>query len=146
MTYRKPFNPAVYKKCDALAKEAMLKILKEKGHEIVSSEEKKRIDIVSKKNDVLYYHEGEVKLSWENDEWPAHFDNVRIPSRKKGLVRQHTSNLYFYVFNTKANYYWFIKGEDLSDSLLDVPEGRWNEKNKEEFYVVPLEKAILMKA
>lgn len=144
MTYRKPFSPSDYKKYDALAKEAMLKVLKEKGHEIVSSEEKKRIDIVSKKDGVLYYHEGEVKLRWSEDEWPGYGD-VRIPARKKGLVRKHTSNLYFYVFNTKANYYWLIKGEDLSDSLLDVPEGRWNERNKEEFYVVPVEKATLMK-
>ena len=144
MTYRKPFSPSAYKKYDALAKEAMLKVLKEKGHEIVSSEEKKRIDIVSKKDGVLYYHEGEVKLIWSEDKWPG-YENVRIPARKKGLVRQHTSNLYFYVFNKKANYYWFIKGEDLSDALLDVPKEKWNEENKEEFYVVPLEKATLMK-
>ena len=143
MTYRKPFNRKTYDECDPRAKAGLLKIHKALQHTIVNEKETMGPDLVTEKDGITYYSEGEIKLSWKTDEWNKTWKDVRIPGRKQRLVKNY-DNLTFYVFNRAANYCWKVESEDLTNDMLQIPDEWWN-KNKEEFYVVPVEKATLMK-
>jgi hypothetical protein len=142
MAYRKPFNRQTYDECDPRAKAGLLKIYEREGHAIVNEKETMGPDLVTEKGGITYYSEGEIKLSWKTDDWNSSWKDVRIPGRKKRLVDNY-ENLTFYVFNKAATRCWKIESKSLSDTMLQTPDEWWN-KNKEEFYVVPVEKATLM--
>jgi len=146
-TYTRRFQKDVYDKVDGPSKEALIKILEAEGHTIVTAEESYDVDIVSQKDGVTYYNEAEQKPQWKKD-WPAWWEEVRIPGRKRRLVQKYQDsldNLYFYVFNKTYDRAWKIKGTQMTDSMLKEASGpKWKIPDGETFYHIPYPEAELV--
>ena len=67
MSQRKKFSRALYEAYDGPAKDALVSLLKSRGHTIVNTEENYYVDVVSQKNGYTYFNEAEVKVAWDGD-------------------------------------------------------------------------------
>ena len=85
---KRPFSKKLYETYDNAAKEKLIKFLSNNGHTILSDKEDYNADVVSEKDGITYYNEAEVKVAWTND-WPSHWAEIRIPERKKRLVKMY---------------------------------------------------------
>ena len=85
---RKNFSRALYEAYDKQAKDALVSHLESKDHVIVNTEENYFVDVVSQKHGLTFLNEAEVKVAWEND-WPEHWDEIRIPERKQRLLDKY---------------------------------------------------------
>ena len=145
MTVRKPFNRALYEAYDQKAKECLVSLLKKRGHTIVSQTEDFFADVVSQKNGQTYFNEAEVKVAWEND-WPTHWKEIRIPERKKRLLKKYEDEqgvLNFYIFRKDFKQCWRIKDTLLRDGSLKEAKGR-NIQKGELFFHIPFTIAQLV--
>lgn len=143
---RKSFNRALYEAYDEPAKEALVKLLKAKGHTIVSTEENYYVDVVSQKDGFTYFNEAEVKVAWKED-WPTHWKEIRIPERKQRLIDKHgveNGVLNFYVFRKDFKQAWRIKDTMLTRDCLAPASGR-NIRKGELFFHIPYTSAELVK-
>ena len=140
-----PFNRSLYEAYDTPAREALVKLLKDKGHTIVKAAEDFYADIVSTKKDYTFYNEDEVKVAWEG-EWPTHWAEIRIPERKKRLLAKYQDEkgvLNFYIFAKDFKRCWRIKDTLLTEDSLKEAVGRYIRKG-EKFYHIPYNKAELI--
>ncbi len=145
MTTRKRFSRALYEAYDEPAKNALVSLLKKKGHTIVNTEENYYVDVVSQKGGYTYFNEVEVKVAWDGD-WPTHWSEIRIPERKQRLLDKHGSEngvLNFYVFRKDLRQAWRIKDTSLTEDRLREAHGR-NILKGELFYHIPYTEAELI--
>jgi hypothetical protein len=140
--YRKPFSRGLYSKYDGAAKQTLISHLQGEGHDIVDTTESYDADIITKKDGVQYHNEAEVKTAWRGD-WPTHWEEIRIPERKKRLLSKHSSNLKFYIFSGDLSKAWCIDSTQLTEDKLKEATGR-NIYNGEQFYHVPYKEAQLI--
>ena len=142
---RKSFNRALYEAYDEPAKDALVSLLKSKGHTIVNTEEDYYVDVVSQKDGYTYFNEAEVKVAWDGD-WPTHWSEIRIPERKQRLLDKHGSEngvLNFYVFRKDLRQAWRIKDTLLTKESLGTAKGRYIRKG-EQFFHIPYTSAELV--
>ena len=142
---RKKFSRALYEAYDNKAKDALVSLLKRKGHTIVNTEENYYVDVVSQKGDYTYFNEAEVKVAWDGD-WPTHWSEIRIPERKQRLLDKHGSEngvLNFYVFRKDLRQAWRIKDILLTKESLGTAKGRYIRKG-EQFFHIPYTSAELV--
>jgi hypothetical protein len=112
-TIRKPFSRALYNKADGKAKEIMRSYLQEQGHKLKDDVEKYYCDIEGEDG---HGWEVEIKYSWRG-EWPASWEDVRIPHRKKRLIdKKGEENITFYVLNSMCEQAWEIPGSVVSEA------------------------------
>ena len=145
MAIRKPFNKALYEAYDAAAKDTLVSFLKDKGHQIVNTEENFYVDVVSQKNGFTYFNEAEVKVAWDGD-WPTHCDEIRIPERKQRLLDKYdgvNGVLNFYIFRKDMKQAWRIKDTCLTKESLKEAKGRYISKG-ELFFHIPYTNAELI--
>lgn len=145
MTTRKKFSRALYEAYDEPAKNALVSLLKKKGHTIVNTEENYYVDVVSQKGDYTYFNEAEVKVAWDGD-WPTHWSEIRIPERKQRLLDKHGPEngvLNFYVFRKDMKKAWRIKDTLLTKESLGTAKGRYIRKG-ELFFHIPYTKAEMV--
>lgn len=139
----KPFNRKLYDKHDNVAKEAVLRLLRSHGHEVVSAEETKNVDLITTKNGKTYHSEAEVKTAWKS-EWPDSWLDIRIPERKKRLLKGvDNTYLNFYILNNDKTQAWLIVGSALTEDRLKVAFGR-NIMKGERFFHIPVSDARLV--
>ena len=139
---RKSFNRALYQAYDKKAKDTLVDLLESKGHTIVNTEENYHVDVVSQKDGYTYFNEAEVKVAWTED-WPTHWEEIRIPERKKKLLSKHKGNLTFYIFREDMQQAWCIDSSLLTDDKLKEARGR-NIMKGEQFYHIPYVDAQLI--
>ena len=142
---RKKFSRALYEAYDNKAKDALVSLLKKKGHTIVNTEENYYVDVVSQKGDYTYFNEAEVKVAWDGD-WPTHWSEILIPERKQRLLDKHGAEngvLNFYVFRKDLRQAWRIKDTLLTKESLGTAKGRYIRKG-EQFFHIPYTSAELV--
>ena len=118
-TKRKPFSKKLYDKADRKAKDIMRAYLEEQGQELKKDIEQYSCDIEGKDG---HGREVEIKYSWRG-EWPASWEDVRIPHRKKRLIdKKGEENITFYVLNSMCEQAWEITGSVVSEAeVVEVP-------------------------
>jgi hypothetical protein len=145
-TVRKQFSKSLYEAYDAPAREALVGYLEGKGHTIVSNEENYNVDVVSQKEGFTYFNEAEVKTAWKGD-WPTHWEEIRLPERKKRLLDKHTPDMFnvlnFYIFRPDFKQAWRIKDTQLTQDSLKEAKGRYIQKG-EKFFHIPYTQAELI--
>jgi hypothetical protein len=142
---RKKFSRALYEAYDGPAKEALVQYLRKAGHEIESTEENYFVDVVSSKKDYTYFNEAEVKVAW-TDDWPSHWEDIRILERKGRLLDKYDGEngvLNFYIFRKDLKQAWRIKDTSLTKDRLAEAKGR-NILKGELFYHIPYTEAELV--
>jgi len=142
----RPFSKSWYDVYDEKAKQALVQHLEANGHVIVSSKEDYNVDVVSQKNGYTYFNEAEVKVAWQGD-WPTHWSEIRIPSRKRRLVEKYKAQngvLNFYVFDKELTKAWRIKDTLMTDDKIKEATGR-NIWKGETFFHIPFTEAELVK-
>ena len=83
-----------------------------------------------------YFHEVEVKVSWEN-EWPDHWRTLHIPARKKKYLAGGKKG-FFWVLDKNCTKAKLVESKDLEDKYLEkvnnvrTPDGEY-------FFSVPIE-------
>ena len=142
---KRPFSKKLYETYDNAAKEKLIKFLSNNGHTILSDKEDYNADVVSEKDGITYYNEAEVKVAWTND-WPSHWAEIRIPERKKRLVKMYAEQngvLNFYVFRKDMKQAWRIKDTSLTKESLAEAKGKYIRKG-EKFFHIPYTNAELV--
>ena len=134
---RKSFNRALYQAYDKKAKDTLVDLLETKGHTIVNTEENYFVDVVSQKDGYTYFNEAEVKVAWKED-WPTHWEEIRIPERKQRLLDKYDGTngvLNFYVFREDMKQAWRIKDTLLTKESLAEAKGRHIQKGALFFHI-----------
>jgi hypothetical protein len=139
---KRPFDKDLYNKYDNKSREALVKLLEERGHRILSVSENYYADITSEYKGRVFYSEGEVKTAWTGD-WPEHWAEIRIPERKSRLIKKYDGCVDFYIFDNNLEKCWKIQGRHLTDGMLKNAYGR-NIRSGEKFYHVPYNEAELV--
>ena len=142
--YRKEFENNLYQTYDPIAKKTLARLLRKRGHEVVSTKEDFGADIKAKINGQEHYCEAEVKVSWSGN-WPPSWLDVRIPGRKQRLIKQYSndlSRLSFFVFARDMQRVWRIPAKHLTkDKLNNVSSP--NIPKEELFFCIPVKYARL---
>ena len=136
------FSSAAYQNCDPIAKELIVRHLNSIGL-FALAEEKQEADVKALRP---VYYEGEIKPGWIG-EWPASFDTVDIPYRKKNLFKKHhNAELYFWVISGDLKQAWEVPAGELTEDRVHKkkttrtkPEGE-----EESFYRIPLKNCRLI--
>ena len=139
------FSKSWYDVYDDKAKQTLAEYLESKGHTIVSTKEDYNVDVVSQKDGYTYFNEAEVKVAWQGD-WPTHWSEIRIPSRKRRLVEKYKEQngvLNFYVFDKNLDKAWRIKDTLMTDDKIKEASGR-NIWKGEKFFHIPYREAELV--
>ena len=142
---RKSFNRALYEAYDKPARDVLVSYLENKGHAIVNNEENYNVDVVSQKHGLTFLNEAEVKTGWKED-WPTHWEEIRIPERKQRLLDKYEGEdgvLNFYVFRHDLKQVWRIKDTLLTKESLREARGRYIQKG-EKFFHIPYTQAELI--
>tara|TARA_R100000935_G_C2733810_1_gene123092 strand:- start:126 stop:566 length:441 start_codon:yes stop_codon:yes gene_type:complete len=142
---KRPFSKKLYETYDNAAKEKLIGFLELNGHTILNDKEDYNADVVSEKDGLTYYNEAEVKVAWTND-WPSHWAEIRIPERKKRLVKMYAEQngvLNFYVFRKDMKQAWRIKDTCLTEESLAEAKGKYIRKG-EKFFHIPYTNAELV--
>lgn len=142
---RKSFNRALYEAYDEPAKNKLVTLLENNGHTVVNTEEDFYADVVTQKGGFTYYNEAEVKVGWAGD-WPTHWLEIRIPERKKRLLKKYEDGkgvLNFYIFRKDFKQAWRIKDTMLTEESLKEAKGRYIQKG-ELFFHIPYTSAELV--
>jgi hypothetical protein len=116
LTYNaRNFNKESYELNDKLAKSLFLDFIKNRGHEIIKTEEDYNFDIETIKNDKKYFFELEIKRNYpftSKDDYI--FNTVSFLGRKKRL---HDINPFYYIIICKETQYaLFAYSEDIFKS------------------------------
>jgi len=134
---KRKFNPHLYDRYDSVGKDALCNYLLTQGHEILDVKETYNADVVSEKLGLTYFNEAEVKISWKK-EWPSDWSEVRLPERKKRLVKMYKEQegvLNFYIFRADLKQVWRIKDTLLTDECLREAKGRFIPKGEKFFHI-----------
>ena len=122
---RKSFNRALYQAYDKKAKDTLVDLLETKGHTIVNTEENYFVDVVSQKDGYTYFNEAEVKVAWKED-WPTHWEEIRIPERKQRLLDKYDGE----VIRLALLSTHYRKPINFGESLLDQSKNILNKLYK----------------
>ena len=144
------FDKSSYDSNDQRAKDAIVGYLNKNGYKDVVPREDYFFDVAARK-DKNYFFEVEIKNQW-GDSWPPFWKEVRIPDRKKRLIKKWKEeykdhDLIFVVFNTDCSQAWFIDGDTVSSSPIGTIQNSsriGSPHLKEPFFHVPKEKANLI--
>lgn len=128
----KPHFEESYNENDARAKKALRDYLDSKGiptvvHEDYGPDIKASLEV---------FYEVEIKKGWEGD-WNENWDTVRIPARKKRLMK-NGRRVVFWVMNNDCTQAFRVYSSEMKDEYIKpvpnkfVPEG-------ELFYCLPVE-------
>lgn len=139
---KRAFSRELYDAYDGTAKSALIKILEDRGHEIVATEENYYADVRSTKGGVNYYSEAEIKTGWTGD-WPESWTEIRIPERKTRLLQKYDNKVNFYVFSKDLSQCWCITGDQLTQESLATAKGRYIAAG-EKFFHIPYKEAELI--
>jgi hypothetical protein len=139
---KRPFEKKLYDKYDNPAKEALVKVLEDRGHRIVSVAETYYADVVSEYEGEIFHSEAEVKTAWKSD-WPTTWEEIRIPERKGRLLQKYNSRVNFYVFKHDLTQCWLIKGKQMTPDTIKPAFGRYIVKG-EKFFHIPYTEAELV--
>lgn len=142
MSIRKPFEKHLYDKYDNKAKDALIKLLEDRGHKIISVSENYYADVVSEYKGYTFHSEAEVKTAWTGD-WPTDWDEIRIPERKSRLINKYNGCVDFYIFDNSIEQCWRIEGRKLTADMVKPAFGR-NIRSGETFYHYPYKDAELL--
>jgi len=138
----KPFDQNLYDKFDNPAKTALINILENQGHRIMSVAENYYADVVSEYEGETYHSEAEVKRAWK-EEWPTSWSEIRIPERKSRLLKKYNNKVNFYVFNNGVTACWYIQGKQMTNDTLRTAFGTRILKG-ERFFHIPYTEAKLI--
>lgn len=142
---KRKFNKQLYDIFDQAAKDKLIVYLKSKGHTIVNEKENYNVDVVSEKDGYTYFNEAEVKTAWKKD-WPTSWEEIRIPERKKRLLKMYEGEngvLNFYIFRNDLSKAWRIKDTLMSLESLKEASGRYIRKG-EKFFHIPYKSAEMV--
>jgi hypothetical protein len=141
---RKAFSRSLYNKSDKTAKNIISEyLIKSQGHSLVNDVENYYADLQTFKEGKEYYHEAEMKYSWRGD-WPTHWGEIRIPSRKKRLLEKYSNErLTFYVISGDEQRFWKISSDTLRESPVKEASNRYIDKG-ETFFHIPVSNADLI--
>ena len=99
-----------------------------------------------RKDDTPAFFETEIKYSWVRD-WPNHWNEIRIPYRKHKIIDKWVQSggegtLTFVVFRPDCKQAWFIDGQAVRDSRIDIMSTRYSKDEK--FYHIDVNDANLI--
>ena len=100
---------------------------------------------MTQKDGYTYFNEAEVKTAWAGD-WPTHWEEIRIPSRKRRLIEKYKEKngvLNFYVFDKNLKKAWRIKDTLMTDDRIKEAKGK-NIWKGETFFHIPYTEAELV--
>jgi len=138
----KRYNARLYEENDGPAKQALIRLLKGRGHKILNTEETYDADIVSESQGVLHYNEAEIKKKWTG-QWPTYWSEIRIPERKRRLLEKHKGNcLNFFVFRKDLKQVWRIRKSLMKLESLKTVKG-YDIHPDELFFHIPYTEAEL---
>ena len=125
------FNKDSYDRCDKKAKEVWRKYLEEKGiYTKIFEDYKADIQALHP-----YFHEVEIKSSWE-DVWPPHWKTLHIPARKKKYLDEGKKGFYI-VFNKNCTKAKIVESKNMDkDFIENIPNRRY--PKGEPFYNIPI--------
>ena len=139
---RKKFSRSLYNISDEAAKKIIREYLKNEGHLIVNEKENYYADIETIKDGKSFFHETEMKYSWKG-KWPAHWEEIRIPSRKKRLLDKYKDeDLTFYVISSDRKNFWKIPANVVSSSEIREAGNKYLDRG-ETFYHISVNNAEL---
>ena len=124
------FNQDAYDNCDNRAKEVLRNYLDSRGI-FTKVFEDYGADIQAFHQ---YFHEVEIKSSWE-DVWPPNWETLHIPARKKKLLEKGKG--FFWVLNKDCTKAKLVESKDLDDVYIEVINNRRYPKG-EYFYNIPI--------
>lgn len=132
---RKHFDRALYDKCDSLAKDKAIKVLRRHGLDVVENPDKVGVDLLVYKNDELLFNvETEIKLVWDGPKFP--YENIQFPLRKHKFAILEKPTL-FLMFNKDLSKYVAVNSDDLIRSPIEIVRNKFV-KYGEYFYQVNL--------
>ena len=124
------FNKEAYEDCDNKAKEVWRKYLDSRGI-FTKVFEDYGADIQALHP---YFHEVEIKSSWE-DVWPEEWKTLHIPARKKKLLEKGKG--FFIVFNKTCTKAKLVESKDMDDVFIEsISNSRY--PKGEYFYNIPI--------
>lgn len=132
---RKEFSEEDYNRFDAPAKNAMAYHLKAHGHVVTVPPENYGVDLYSKLEGVVMYHEVEVSEGWKENEHP--FLNGSVPERKHRLkLMMPDDPLFFWMLRFDLGRAVVFSSRHLIDRwLVEVPNRKV--ATGEYFYRIP---------
>jgi hypothetical protein len=133
------FNKTTYDEYDNYAKEKIINFLIKRGHDIINKEENFEHDLLTKKNNIYYYFELEVKIGYPfTSKKDYKFSTVSFLGRKKRL---HLINPFYYlIFCKETNCILFCESANIfKDEYLEkLNVNTNNRKGTDEMYRVPI--------
>ena len=137
------FNKRSYDENDEYAKNKISKYLISRGHEIIEYKENYNHDLVTKKNDKLFYFEFEVKRNYpftKKENYP--FSTVSFLGRKKRL--HHIKPYFYLILCYETNCVVFCDSENIfKDKYKESLNLKtYNRKGKDVMYRVPINKCF----
>lgn len=135
------FNQGSYNHSDKYAKGLFINYIIKKGHTIINKEENYDHDVITKKDNIIYYFELETKSKYPFTTIETFkFNSVSFLGRKKRL---HLKNKFHYIIICRETE-WAItcnsedifKNEYIENLNINTP----NRKGKDQMYRVPKDK------
>ena len=141
--FRKPFSQDLYRrKYDNPAKNALINLLLSEGHGILDLNESFYADIISEKDGIQYYSEGEVKTRMA---WSMAFElEGNQDSRAEEEVNSKAWSFNFLHFFLELLRCWKIDSSLLTDDILREAIGRGTFTRVSYFYHIPYQDAELI--
>ena len=140
---RKPFSQEEYDRSDAFGKDAVAGFLEQELYiEVRVPVENYGPDIeVYWQDNLIAYHEVEVRRNWKSDQEDFPYSTIHIPARKSRLIelaKKEGAKLYFWSVREDGMKAMFVDSDDVTeDRLVEVPNKRvWK---GEYFYDIPSE-------
>lgn len=135
------FNQGLYNHSDKYAKDLFINYITKKGHTIINKKENYDHDVITKKDNIIYYFELETKSKYPFTTIETFkFNSVSFLGRKKRL---HLKNKFHYIIICRETE-WAItcnsedifKTEYIENLNINTP----NRKGKDQMYRVPKDK------
>jgi hypothetical protein len=135
------FNQGSYNHSDKYAKDLFINYITKKGHTIINKKENYDHDVITKKDNIIYYFELETKSKYPFTTIETFkFNSVSFLGRKKRL---HLKNKFHYIIICRETE-WAItcnsedifKTEYIENLNINTP----NRKGKDQMYRVPKDK------
>jgi hypothetical protein len=137
----KPFEKNLYDKYDNQAKQSLISVLEQNGHDIVNVKENFYADVVSTKDGKEFYSEAEIKAAWKGT-WPETWEDLRIPGRKSRLLNKY-DEVTFFVFRDDCKQCFVVNSEQLSEDRLKKAFGP-KIRQGEMFFHIPVNEVTLI--
>jgi len=148
LSKNRDFDVSSYRLNDGRAKRAFRDYLFNQGFNNIHIVEDYYFDIAAEYKGKKHYFEVEVKNQW-NSSWPEDWTELRIPGRKKRLLKKHKdehsdTTLTFIVLNTDLTKAWVVDSEILERSPIGTIQNSTKEGAphlEEPFFHIPITSA-----